>query len=372
MPRAPARILNELLAAFRKAGWVIQGSRPGPNAPNTKLVLNQDGISYAVHIKHGSEGRSDRLIPLWAQAYLEAMQAAAEHQVPLAIVVTRQVPEETAAAILRFASEYGPDAAAGVADATGFRAFRGPQLERLNAPGTEPAHLEPKQTRSGNLFTDLNQWMLKVLLAPQIPDDLLQAPRGKYRTATDLAGAADVSIMSASRLLRILRREGHLDEARDGYRLVRRRELLSAWEAASRTPVKEGAYRLVLPGDPVARLQCWFDDRVACLALYAAADALGLGHVSGVPTHAYLLPEATAEREIRPPIRPAEPGEPVDVLLRQPPFVESLRRGAVVRKGVWATDVIQTWLDVGTDPSRGREQARQIWDTALAPLVADS
>ena len=52
--------------------------------------------------------------------------------------------------------------------------------------------------------------MRKVLLAPELPDALLNAPRGQYRNASQLAGAAHVSVMSAFRLVQQLQEGGYL------------------------------------------------------------------------------------------------------------------------------------------------------------------
>ena len=85
---------------------------------------------------------------------------------------------------MAFAQRYAPDAAAGVIDFQGFAMFRGPQLEELNAEGREvPSSVRQSVRDSGALFSDLNQWMLKVLLAPELPEPLLSGPRGQYRNA---------------------------------------------------------------------------------------------------------------------------------------------------------------------------------------------
>lgn len=69
---------------------------------------------------------------------------------------------------MAFAQRYAPDAAAGVIDFEGSAMFRGPQLEELNAPGKElPSSVRQSVRDSGALFSDLKQWMLKVLLAPR-------------------------------------------------------------------------------------------------------------------------------------------------------------------------------------------------------------
>jgi len=74
--------------------------------------------------------------------------------------------------------------------------------------------------------------MLKILLVPEIPDHLLQAPRQKYQTGSELAEAAKVSPMSASQFLQQLRSEGYLDDSSRYPALVRRQELFRRWQSA--------------------------------------------------------------------------------------------------------------------------------------------
>jgi hypothetical protein len=46
--------------------------------------------------------------------------------------------------------------------------------------------------------------MLKVLLAPLLPVDLLRAPRREYRNASEFAATAEVTVMSTFRFVRQL------------------------------------------------------------------------------------------------------------------------------------------------------------------------
>ena len=105
-------------------------------------------------------------------------------------------------------------------DAGGFRRFRGHGLEALNAERSRVIETTRKEVSPGNLFSDLNQWMLKILLSRSLSDSLLSAPRGHYENASQLAEAAGVSVMTAFRLVRQLSEEGFLEE-RSGLRLVR-------------------------------------------------------------------------------------------------------------------------------------------------------
>ena len=325
---------------------------------------------YAVELKTAPEGRSDRLIPLWSQAYLQARRTSDHPHAPLVVVAAPHVNRKAAEQILNFAAEHAPDAAAGVMDLDGLRRFRGPHLEGLDADH-EPSPRAPRALDEPvtDLFTDLNQWMLKVLLAPELPAGLLAAPVEPPRDASQLARNAGVSAMSASRLVRLLRREGHLDENASPLRLERREELIRRWRFAADRPAGEVRMRFRLGGDPKEELRRLMKHGEACLALFAAADALGMGFVRGVPPYLYV-------RRLKG-MRPAdwkglvlaEPGEPYQVIVRQPRAVESVFRGMVRVGDDWVSDVVQVWLDVSSHPTRGDEQADRIYQKVLAPVV---
>jgi hypothetical protein len=57
------------------------------------------------------------------------------------------------------------------------------------------------------------------------------------------------------------------------------------------------------------------------------------------------------------------------LVLRKARFHESIFRGAVELQGVPASDALQTWLDVGSHPARGKEQAEHLWRRVIAPNV---
>ena len=172
---------------FRRAGWKV---RRLPSAGNLRahLLARRGNHSYVVEVKSAPEGRRDRLLPLLAQAILQARafaQRSQEPAAPLAIVGAKRVSEGLARDLDRFVDEYAPDAAVGLVDMEGFQWFRGPGLDSsMNAArGRSEQRLRARAPDAAvsHLFSDLNQWMLKVLLAPGIPSELLNAPRGEYR-----------------------------------------------------------------------------------------------------------------------------------------------------------------------------------------------
>ena len=240
-----------LRATFERGGWSVE--RPGDHGAD--FVVRRQGAAYAVELKVGAEGRPDRLIPLLAQAVLEASSATTRGLRPLAVVAAPRIAPRAAEQILRFAQEHAPGVAVGVLDFEGLQLFRGPELGSLSAPLPHPPALASRpQAESVHLFTDLNQWMLKVLLAPELPSRLLSAPRGNYRNASELARAAGASVMTAYRLVELLKSEGFLHESEPCLRLVRRKALFSRWQASAQRSAHEEPQRFVLRRDPLHQL----------------------------------------------------------------------------------------------------------------------
>lgn len=298
------REFEELLAdLFRQHGWRVKKEHSVAEK-SIDLVVARGNDRYIIEPKAASEGRPDRLVPLLSQAILQARayaQAFPQPAAPLAVIAAPAISPSAANSLVRFLSEFAPEVAVGILDRKGFRHFIGPGLEQLNAPQPRsPRRQKLPSPDSAYLFSDLSQWMLKVLLAPMISGDLLRAPRGEYRNASELAAAAEVSVMSAFRFIRQLRQEGFLDEHEEPLRLVRREELLRRWQAAHQRGAPELPLRWIIPAKSERQLSAALYSysvqpnvkrepapRV-CLGLFAAAEFLGFGFVHAVPQHFYL------------------------------------------------------------------------------------
>lgn len=336
------------------------------------MVVRRGQAAYVVEVKAAAEGRSDRLIPLWSQACLQALRAGGDKHPSLAVVAAPRIAPRVAEQVLKFAAEYAPDAAAGVIDFEGLRLFRGPHLEDLDSvapnvpfPGRSPRHEQV------DLFSDLNQWMLKVLLAPELPDKLLAAPRGHYRNASQLARAANVSVMSAFRFVQQLQRDGYLDESGPHINLVRREDLFRRWQASSDRRVNEVPMQFVLDRDPKIELRKMLNSGRACLGLFAAAEALKLGFVEGVPPHVYVQRLGPSNLAAWKNVVPAKRDAP-NLIFRQAPAPQSIFRGIVRVDNMPVCDVLQVWLDVSAHPSRGQEQADLIRRRVLGAIIEGS
>ena len=380
------REFEDLVAnLFRQHGWRVK-KEPMPADKSADIVVARGNQRYIIECKVASEGRPDRLVPLLSQAILQARayaQAFPEPAAPLAVVGAPAISPSAAKSLVSFLSQFAPDVAVGILDREGFRHFVGPGLEKLNAAPPRRAHrqkLPPPE--SAYLFSDLSQWMLKVLLAPLLPEDLLRAPRREYRNASELAAAAEVSVMSAFRFVRQLRQEGFLDERDGPLRLVRRKELMHRWQAAHLRGSPELPLRWIIPVKSQRQLGAALHAyRVqpnvkkepaprACLGLFAAAESLGFGFVHGVPPYLYL---ESLDREVlsRMGLSPEGAEQGPDVYVRIPAFRESVFRAAVVRDGVPVADILQVWLDVSSHPARGEAQAEEIRHRVLAPIFEE-
>jgi hypothetical protein len=378
---------------LRDNGWKIR-KKPSEQNVRPDLVAERRGERLLFEIKRASEGRRDRVIPLLSQAALEAAHYSrnlAGHPIPVAIVGSNYIPDSVADEAKQFVRERAPDVAVGLVDLEGLRSFAGYGLESVNSERRKDSGiLSPKlRARAPQLFSDLNQWMLKVLLAPRISEEYLSAPRGQYQGASQLAGAASVSVMSAFRFVDQLSKEGFLDQRSRRLRIVRSNELLKRWQAASQQRVLEipmrwilnkgkealpNALRSFLSAEAIPSDGKRKQNRVllsprpqACLGLFAAAEALGLGFVHGVQPYLYL---ERMSQDIVESLGLSAKGadQQVDIYIRIPGNRESVFRGAVVKEGLPSCDILQVWLDVSQHLSRGKEQADFIWRRVLAPV----
>lgn len=377
---------------FREGGWkVLEKPREKNVAPD--FLVSGRGKKFVIELKRASEGRKDRVIPLLSQAALEAAHYSRlmqGHPVPVAIVAANRIPESVAEEAKQFVRERVPEVAVGLLDLEGLRLFAGHGLESLSSARHPQSAIRGPKVRAPQLFSDLNQWMLKVLLAPRIPDAYLSAPRGHYHGASQLAEAAGVSVMSAFRFVEEFSKESFLESGTGVLQLVRLRELLNRWVAASQRRVLEIPMRWVLQRGKRAlwsAVRSYQSDEAVssanpvdqlssprprlCLGLFEAAEALGIGFVHGAKPYLYLERlnaevlkdlglSGNAEEEI------------ADLYVRIPRNRESVFRGVVQKDGVQVSDILQVWLDVSQHPSRGKEQADLIWRRILCPALEPS
>jgi len=366
-PQSP---YDDLVAElFQVGGWQTMVQPPVGNR-DAALITSKGRHRYIVNLKVSSNGRRDRLVPLLAQAILEAQARAKAspptQEVPLAVIAAPHISPRMAVHLQCFRSEYAPHPR---------------RVRRQQAAQT-----------TQSLFSDLNQWMLKVLLAPLLADNLLTAPRGLYSNPSRLAKDAKVSVMSAFRFVRQLRTAGFINPDATPIKLINTTKLMGCWKTAYRRSAQELPLWWISPPkrDKDSALQSALKSYCAhpdvkctpaprlCLGHFSAADQLGFGFVNSQPPSFYLErldDEVLARLGLSSSSRPGK----ADVCVRIPAFRESpLResayresvfRAAVPRNGVPVADIIQVWLDIASHTAAGvEEQTRRIENKALAPV----
>jgi hypothetical protein len=389
-----AQLRRIVASLFREEGWKVAEEPREKNVAPDFLVSGR-WKKFVVELKRAAEGRKDRVIPLLSQAALEAVhysRVMRSHPVPLAIVGANRIPDSIAEEAKQFMQECAPEVAVGLVDLEGLRLFAGHGLESLNLSRRPYSELRaPKvRARAPELFSDLNQWMVKVLLAPRIPEAYLSAPRGSYQGPSQLAEAAGVSVMSAFRFVEEFSKEGFLESGSGVLRLVRLRELLNRWVGASQRRVLEIPMRWVLHRGKKAlwsAVRSYKSDEAMasanpagqltslrprlCLAMFEAAEALGIGFVHGVKPYLYLERlNSVVLKDLG--LSGNAEEEEADLYVRVPGNRESIFRGVVSKNDVPLSDILQVWLDVSQHPSRGKEQAELIWRKILSPALDSS
>ncbi len=367
-----------LTAQLRSLGWRVR------TGSNNALLLERKGLRFLAHPVRAPQSYTTLLEAFMARAWLESQaQAKKQGARPLAMLAAPVISDALIDKLALYMDRVAPDAHWAITDDRGRVEFRGPRFagQSLSVPASTVAQpsMARRAPKRASLFSDVHQWLLKVLLAAHIPKRLLSAPRGPFRNASVLAEAANVSQPSVSRFLSRLEQEGFLDRSRGELRLAKASLLLERWRTSTWKPAHEVGARLLLSSRqanvlPLAISAATSTPRKPgqrlCLGLFAACDALELHRVKGAPVHLYMEDPSPQALESLGLVH-VSAGERADVLIRVPHWPETVFRGVVAGKGgALATDVIQCWLDVSHSANRGSEQADFLWRRALAPSLA--
>ena len=353
----------------------VEPARSDRSRVSGQTVLVKMGRQDYVCAIHTAMPRADRLLPQLALALLHARKRSRlniSNSSAFPLVVVESTTQSLLLQVQSFAADFlRGNEALGVLGMDGSRLFVGEGVEQFTVKlGKKKNRHEVAPTL--RLFSDTHQWLLKVLLAEHFPERLLTAKRGPFHSGRQLAEAAGVSPVTANRFLVLLKEMGYLDATNDAITIIRHKDLFLRWRAGANESKKEVPIRFLWRADIDTQLRCLLDDRSvgACLGLFGAAQALGLGHVSGVKPHVYVpkLALVTLGDGSWESMDEASGGAAPDFYLRQAPAPVSVFNGAVNHGGVLCTDVIQTWLDVSYYPSRGQEQANLIQEKFLRNL----
>lgn len=322
---------------------------------------------YLVILNTVHSARGPELERALADAALRATREADRHSdrpIPLPIVAAPALTEKMLDRLQVYAESHLPPEVAdwGAFDLSG--SWRFPGFSKGHSPADADVRDPPsatvrKQSPTPNPFTDLGQWLAKVLLAEHVDASSLQAPRGPFRNLAQLAAAAEVSLPTASRWAGAMHKEKYLADGPRGISAVRVHELLNRWANAVHGRQYEDYW-----AEPVLASTA---DRERLARQLAGAGTqgvllgdeacrrLGVSVVFGAPMQ-LALPVIDAGVLEDAGLRLAVPDARHAILLRRPRFPEALRRGAVERDGVQVADVLQCAIDARHGHARGLEQ----------------
>ncbi len=240
-----------------------------------------------------------------------------------------------------------------------------------------PIEIAPYRERShpsglsgpGNLFSPKNQYLLKLLLMPGVPEKYWGGPKRRPLNISELATSSGVSQPAVSQFVQRAEIGGFLRRSPDGLRMVNHRELLEDWSyAVKHRPPKSVPVRHLHGREPEDRFlsrireycKAGQHQSPVCIGSHLGCHLLGLGrsnnremvlHVNGsiesIMNDLDLIPASREQAQLR---------------LVVPAFRPAVFNGCVTIEGLPVTDALQCYLDVRTSPARGREQAETIYE----------
>ena len=294
----------------------------------------------------------------------------------LALLVAPEITEEIEEGLARFVRAYTPDRAWGFVDNQGNAYVLFPDLgidERQRVepkpsllPHTRSVRRIAPTARNTSLFTDLNAWLLKVMILNRSPEEVWDKPRHDIRGPVDLSREPWIAVSQgkAYQFAHTLDEMGFVTWRRGTFELVDLERLLRAWLDGSRA---QRPHRVPVRspfGDPIEHIfaAATTDHRYA-YAGSLAAQRYDMRHTSGEQAEVYvwgdihdILDDLLLEV--------CDPSQAIMYLV-EPVHREAIARGIQRRGDVWVVDLIQTALDAARHRARGGEQVDFVIEEVL-------
>jgi hypothetical protein len=223
---------------------------------------------------------------------------------------------------------------------------------------TEPTRQAARPgIRKGTIFSDLNRWMLKLLLLRDAPVHYTPPFRGRIENPTSLSRVAQVSVETAHQFVRAFTERDFLRVERGDLKLVRRKELLEALltEERQASPVWTNARRADGGSFDLDRVLADLSVNGIAVGGFEACRRYGLLHTApGVPL---LLLEGPPNVLVATWDLDYCGSREAQIVIAEPRYRASVFRAAALIGGVPVVDPLQAALDVAPVPGRGFEQA---------------
>jgi hypothetical protein len=358
--RSGAEAVNLVARVLRQQGWDDASElTPGDFAD---LIVRHDGRVIAAAVKPVSYRGIGDVIAALSRTVLEARLAATRlASSPLAAVVVPRLGERMAQEVAAFMAAHAPDVAWLLADEDGGVCLSLDRHVDYLAPA--PRLVDQDGVPAREVFSDLHQWLLKILLLQHAPERYWSGPRPVPGSIPLLAKAARVSVQKAYQFVAAFEQHGHLRRDRGRLCLVRREELFEAWFEHQRFHPPQ---RLAVRGlfGPCRDLPARLRSEEGVVGGFEACTRMDLLHTQAglLELHAVVAPASLlAAYDLEP-----CPESVADLVLLRSRHRESVRRGCHDVAGVPVVDPLQAALDVAVHDARGREQAGYLRERILS------
>ncbi len=207
-------------------------ARQTPCKSGVDFILRHPSGIVVGEIKQAKSASIEAVIGLIASSTLRTqhMLDADERQIPLAMAIIPRVGGKTKREIERFMSNNAPGCGWGLTDSSGATRMVIPQLNvDIDEPGVIGSRASWRSPPSRQLFSDLNRWMLKVLLLRDAAPALWNGPRADIATPTELHRVANVSVAKAHQFCHAFEGAGFLFRGQRGLAIVRKKTLMETW-----------------------------------------------------------------------------------------------------------------------------------------------
>lgn len=288
---------------------------------------------------------------------------------PVVILHAPRVGRRAIDQLKGFMRDCAPEFGWGAIDEQGAFHFELPSLELEIDERSRNSRREARETKyNKRAFTDLNRWLLKILILNDAPEKMWKSGEGyrrDIRNPNELHEIAGVSQAKAYQFARTFRELGFLKWNREQFRILDRRRLFESWYDHERQlRIEKHPARSVFGPMVLEELLTRANGEIEyAVGGFAACKFHGVLctklktpclHISGGIEYAMerLNLEPVAEHQ-------------AEVCLVKLPYTESIFRGAVTIEGGQIVDILQAALDSGRSRGRGREQVEYIVDHLL-------
>lgn len=305
-----------------------------------------------------------------ATAVLQMQGYAGSDGHPLILLHAPRIGSRVVTELENFMQDCAPEYGWGVWDERGACHLRMPQLDVLvDEEGRGTREHGRETTHNKRAFTDLNRWLLKVLLLTDAPKGMWHQAES-YRQAmanpAELQRIAHVSQAKAYQFARTFRDLGLLRWDRSKFGIVERQKLYNLWHEEERQlRVERNPVRSIFAvgagvEEVFAGVQTDLDYAVGGLE---ACRLHGVLHTKPRTPEIHIFQSLNSVIERLDLERCAD--HEAEMYLVEMPYQESIQRGALDVGNVRVVDILQAALDAARQAQRGREQAEYIVQEVL-------